>query len=72
MEIGIVREPTDAEKWSAIKRVRNELLIACDWTQLPDAVLTVEEKEAWLIYRQKLRDIPQDFTSPDSVVFPTV
>jgi len=66
------REPTDEEKWSAIKRVRNELLTACDWTQLSDAILTVEEKEAWLIYRQKLRDIPQDFTVPDSVVFPTI
>jgi len=66
------REPTDAEKWLAIKRVRNELLTACDWTQLPDAVLTVEEKEAWVIYRQKLRDIPQNYQLPEDVIFPVI
>jgi len=56
--------------WDAIKAMRNQLLSECDWTQLPDAVLTLEEKSAWSDYRQALRDIPQDYATPDDVVFP--
>jgi len=57
--------------WDYIKGLRNQLLGECDWTQLPDAVLTLEEKSAWSDYRQALRDIPQDYATPDDVVFPT-
>jgi hypothetical protein len=64
------RTPTDAEKWSAIKRVRNELLALCDWAQVNDAPLTIEQKTAWADYRQALRDIPQDYDTPESVIFP--
>jgi hypothetical protein len=50
---------------------RQQLLAACDWTQLPDAALTPEEKQEWSDYRQALRDIPQDFMLPQDVIFPT-
>jgi hypothetical protein len=33
------------------------LLYQTDWTQAPDNSLTVEEKEAWAVYRQGLRDL---------------
>ena len=56
--------------WDEIRAERDRLLAACDWTQVTDAVLTDAEKIAWATYRQKLRDIPQDFTNPDDVVFP--
>jgi hypothetical protein len=58
-------------KWRLITQYRNELLSRCDWTQLPDAVLTLDEKILWQDYRQLLRDIPQDYLNPDDVVFPT-
>ena len=56
-------------KWAIIRRHRVELLTQSDWTQLPDAVLTVAEKSAWQDYRQSLRDIPQDFINADDVIF---
>ena len=54
---------------SNIKRQRNELLAASDWTQLPDAPLTESQKEAWRIYRQALRDLPE-VCDPNNPVFP--
>jgi hypothetical protein len=60
----------DEEKWTAIRMHRAGLLAGCDWTQLPDAPLTLEEKQAWAAYRQALRNIPQDYDDPDQVVFP--
>lgn len=38
--------------------------MACDWTQLPDARLSEEDKVAWTEYRQKLRDLPNGVTDP--------
>lgn len=64
------RTPTDDEKWAAIKRVRNELLALCDWTQVSDVALTIDEKAAWADYRQAIRNIPQDYDTPESVIFP--
>jgi len=61
-----------SKTWDAIKSQRNILLLACDWTQLPDAVLTINEKSAWQKYRQALRDISQNYASPDDVIFPEV
>lgn len=31
-----------------------------DWTQLADSPLTVEQKEQWRLYRQQLRDLPDN------------
>jgi len=39
---------------------RGSYLIRSDWTQLPDAPLTAEEKAAWAEYRAKLRSITDD------------
>lgn len=48
------------------RRARRKLLLTqCDWTALPDAPLTGEQKAAWARYRQGLRDITaQATTSP--------
>jgi len=40
---------------------RNELLAESDWTQLPDAQLSAEQKAQWAAYRQALRDYPSLF-----------
>ena len=50
---------------------RNGRLAASDWTQLPDAPFTAEQKQAWADYRQALRDMPESFTTVDAVVWPT-
>jgi hypothetical protein len=57
-------------KWAAIREARNRLLTECDWTQLPDAPLTDEQKQVWATYRQQLRDIPETFENPEAAEFP--
>lgn len=55
--------------WAAVRAERDALLAACDWTQVADAPV---DAQVWADYRQALRDVPQDFASPDEVVFPAV
>jgi hypothetical protein len=49
---------------------RDNLLAACDWTQVEDVALSSELKQSWATYRQALRDLPStvdengDFTLP--------
>ena len=56
-------------KEAEVRQQRNELLSACDWTQLPDSPT---DHEAWAAYRQELRDVtaqegfPWDVTWPES------
>ena len=56
------------QKWNEIRSKRNSLLSQSDWTQLEDSR---ENKEAWATYRQELRDIPQTFSTPETVVWPS-
>lgn len=53
-----------------IRTERDKLLAATDWTQLQDTSLTDEEKEKYRIYRQKLKDVPQQDSFPYNVEFP--
>lgn len=39
---------------------RDYLLKECDWTQIRDVDLA--DNEAWVMYRQQLRDLPQTIT----------
>jgi hypothetical protein len=56
-------------KEAEVRQQRNELLSACDWTQLPDSPA---DHEAWATYRQALRDVtgqagfPWDITWPEA------
>lgn len=45
-----------------MRRIRNILLKASDWTQLPDSPLTDSKKTEWSTYRQTLRDLPSTGT----------
>lgn len=56
--------------FTMIRAERNSLLRDSDWTQLPDSPLTEEERSAWATYRQALRDMSEDFTTVDAVVWP--
>ena len=56
------------QKWNEIRSRRNGFLSQSDWTQLEDSK---ENKEAWAGYRQELRDIPQTFSTPESVIWPS-
>ena len=51
-------EVTPAEKYRRwIHGQRLHRFVTSDWTQLADADLTTEEKAAWTVYRQQLRDM---------------
>jgi hypothetical protein len=57
-----------AELSTSVKTKRNQLLSASDWTQTADAPV---DKQAWALYRQALRDIPEQSGFPENVVWPT-
>lgn len=44
---------------AGLRKRRDELLTACDWTQIPDVPLSAEQRTAWQVYRQVLRDLPE-------------
>ena len=63
---------TDAEiaamRWGAIRARRDKLLSTSDFTQLPDSP---KDRPAWAVYRQALRDIPNQ-SDPTNIVWPVV
>jgi hypothetical protein len=60
--------PTQEEKVAIIRAERDALLAATDWTQLPDVPEAI--REAYAVYRQALRDVPQQAGFPDDVEWP--
>lgn len=71
-------EMPEAEKQAAtdkkaleVRAERNHKLMFSDWTQIADAPLTQEQKQAWTIYRQALRDITSQAGFPWNVSWPT-
>ena len=61
----LINTPT----WEQIRIKRNSLLQDSDWSIIPDAN-PKPSKEAWLTYRQSLRDLPSTFNTPEEVVWP--
>lgn len=62
-----------AELQDELRVTRNSMLTATDWTQIPDAPITSAEKAQWQIYRQSLRDLPNNYaneTDLSNVIFP--
>ena len=53
-----------------IRTKRDELLNKTDWTQMKDTALTEQKQEAYRVYRQALRDIPEQEGFPYEVVWP--
>lgn len=63
-------EALKPSKDSLERETRNRLLLMSDWTQLADAPLTEEQKQAWSVYRQELRDLPNNPGFPDGFDWP--
>jgi len=55
--------------WTEVKACRERILAASDWRDLPS--YAGSDQAAWRTYRQKLRDLPQDYTDVKDIVFPT-
>jgi hypothetical protein len=58
----------DARAAEAVRKERDGLLDASDWTQMPD--YSSATKESWATYRQALRDIPDQTGFPNEVTWP--
>ena len=58
-----------APTWEQIRGQRDGLLKDSDWSVASDAT-PKPSKQAWLTYRQALRDITKTFKTPEEVVCP--
>ena len=63
----VAGSPTDEELFLELRRDRDDILAASDWTQVPDAPV---DQQAWAAYRQALRDLPANTTDPRNVAWP--
>ena len=75
VEITQTDEEALADMWMVVRMRRDYLLMKSDWTQTTDSPLTAEQRTAWQLYRQSLRDLAEDFshiTALEDVTFPTV
>jgi len=66
-----VEDLEDSMEWDALRMQRNNLLKESDWTQLSDSPLATEDKAAWAVYRQSLRDLPDNTEDPSSPDWPS-
>ena len=57
-------------RWSAIRAERGRKLSSCDWTALSDVPLSSEKRGEWEVYRQSLRNVPEQ-PDPFNVAWPT-
>ena len=63
-----IPSPPDTEAMARLARLqRNTLLADSDWTQLADAPV---DDLAWAVYRQELRDLPNQAGFPLTIVWP--
>ncbi len=54
-----------------IRTVRDDALRQTDWTRMDDNGLDAATKEAWRVYRQALRDLPQTTSNYKRVTWPS-
>jgi hypothetical protein len=54
--------------WEELRILRNKRLSECDWTQVADVQLSDTQKTEWTLYRQQLRDLPENITDPKPLV----
>lgn len=72
LKSGQVAKPYSLEvvvTWDTIRAKRDQLIRDSDWTMIPGA--TVDQR-SWSAYRQILRDLPQTYPTPESVIWPEV
>jgi len=64
--------PTREIEWAAIRTRRDQLLQLTDFTQLPDYPATDAQRAQVKVYRQALRDIPEQIEDPSKLVWPVL
>ena len=58
--------------WELIRQIRSNLLRNSDWTQLPDARITLAKKLEWDTYRELLNTIEARYQNSNDVVIPSM
>ena len=66
------REEANKPTTEQIRAQRDNLLSETDWTQVLDAPVSAESREAFRVYRQALRDITEQEGFPVAVVWPEI
>ena len=66
-EVTVEDVPMTAEEARA---QRDKLLLETDWTQVLDAPISAESREAFRVYRQALRDITEQPGFPEVIEWP--
>lgn len=66
-----VRYEAQNPTWSDIREMRDLYLSRTDWTQISDSPLDQSKIDEWAAYRYELRDIPQTYSNPQDVNWPT-
>jgi len=67
-----LQELIDAQPWKELRADRNKRIAQTDYLAIPDYPHpTPEAKQAWLDYRQALRDLPANTEDPAAPVWPT-
>ena len=58
--------------WNKVLMLIKFLLRDCDWTQLSDSGLSRKDKTLWVMYRKKLKSIPEDYKTypPSNIKWP--
>lgn len=60
-----------SERATAEMKMRRDMLLnASDFTQVPDAPFTSEQQQAWRVYRQALRDLPDNISDIFNIAWP--
>ena len=67
---GIWLELTTEKKAELIRQQRDALLSVTDYLMMPDYPISDTDRDALRAYRQALRDIPEQPSFPDEVVWP--
>jgi len=66
-----LQELIDAQPWKELREERNKRIAQTDYLATIDYPHATEEaKQAWLDYRQALRDLPANTTDPENPVWP--
>lgn len=69
-EDGTEKEPSTVEELSwCMRDLREVMLKECDWTIGNDSPLGQSDKDAWVSWRQWMRDITQHITITDMVEY---
>lgn len=64
--------PTKEEILIKLRKDRDEKLALTDWTQLPDAEITIEEKQKYFKYRKALRNLPNEYLKFNKLEWPVL